>query len=213
MGNVKYDEPRMAINRVYTRGGDKGETGLAGGQRVPKDSLRIEAYGTVDELNATIGVARSTAEESIAGHAKLAELDAILKRVQHELFNVGSILATLPQDVHPRQARVTDAEIAQLEAEIDRMNAVLPALRSFVLPGGCRLNAELHVCRTVCRRAERICVALARQEPIDVEIIRYLNRLSDALFVWSRWASHTLGVPEILWEPNRAASGQRDNQA
>ena len=213
MENVKFDEPRVAINRVYTRGGDKGETGLAGGQRVPKDSLRIEAYGTVDELNATIGVARSTAEELIPEHAKVAELDAILKRVQHELFNVGSILATLPQDVHPRQARVTEAEIAQLEAEIDRMNAVLPALRSFVLPGGCRLNAELHVCRTVCRRAERIAVALARQEPIDGEIIRYLNRLSDALFVWSRWASHTLGVPEILWEPNRAASGPRDKQA
>jgi cob(I)alamin adenosyltransferase len=211
MENVKYDEPRVAINRVYTRSGDKGETGLAGGQRVPKDSLRIEAYGTVDELNATIGVARATAEESLTGHAKLAELDAILKRVQHELFNVGSILATLPQDVHPRQARVTEAEIAQLEAEIDRMNAALPALRSFVLPGGCRLNADLHVSRTVCRRAERIAVALAREEPIDGEIIRYLNRLSDALFVWSRWASHTLGVPEILWEPNRAASGQRDN--
>ena len=213
MENVKYDEPRVAINRVYTRGGDKGETGLAGGQRVPKDSLRIEAYGTVDELNATIGVARATAEESLSGHGKLEELDAILKRVQHELFNVGSILATLPQDVHPRQARVTEAEIAQLEAEIDRMNAVLPALRSFVLPGGCRLNADLHVCRTVCRRAERIAVALSRQEPIDGEIIRYLNRLSDALFVWSRWASHTLGVPEILWEPNRAASGQRENPA
>jgi cob(I)alamin adenosyltransferase len=213
MENVKYDDPRVAINRVYTRGGDKGDTGLAGGQRVPKDSLRIEAYGTVDELNATIGIARATAEESLAEHAELAELDAILKRVQHELFNVGSILATLPQDVHPRQARVTEAEIAQLEAEIDRMNAVLPALRSFVLPGGCRLNADLHVCRTVCRRAERIAVALSRQEPIDGEIIRYLNRLSDALFVWSRWASHTLGVPEILWEPNRAASGQRENPA
>jgi cob(I)alamin adenosyltransferase len=213
MESVKFDEPRVAINRVYTRSGDKGETGLAGGQRVPKDSLRIEAYGTLDELNATIGVARVTAEESIAVHAELAELNAILKRVQHELFNAGSILATLPQDVHPRHARVTDAEIAQLEREIDKMNAGLPALRSFVLPGGCRLNAELHVCRTVCRRAERICVTLARQEPVDGEIVRYLNRLGDALFVWSRWASHTLGVPEILWEPNRAASGQRENPA
>ena len=212
MKGVKYDDPRVAINRVYTRGGDKGETSLAGGQRVVKDSLRIEAYGTVDELNAVIGVARDTAEASIAKHPAMAEFDAILKRVQHELFNVGSILATLPQDVHPRQARVTDAEIAQLEAEIDKMNEGLPALRSFVLPGGCRLNAELHVCRTVCRRAERICVTLARAERVDGAIIRYLNRLSDALFVWSRWASHTLGVPEILWEPNRAASGQRDNQ-
>ena len=157
-------------------------------------------------------VGRAQINGLIVKHPAMAEIDAILKRVQHELFNVGSILATLPQDVHPRQARVTDAEIAQLEAEIDKMNEGLPALRSFVLPGGCRLNAELHVCRTVCRRAERICVTLARAEPVDGAIIRYLNRLSDALFVWSRWASHTLGVPEILWDPNRAASGQRDNQ-
>jgi cob(I)alamin adenosyltransferase len=210
---TNYDEPRVAINRVYTRTGDKGETGLAGGQRVPKDSLRIEAYGTVDELNSVIGIARDTTEELAAAHSRMAELDAILKRVQHELFNVGSMLATLPQDVHPRQARVTAAEVAQLETEMDHMNEGLPALRSFVLPGGCRLNAELHLCRTVCRRAERICVALGRDEPVDGEIMRYLNRLSDALFVWSRWASHTLGVAEILWEPNRAASGRRDNQS
>jgi cob(I)alamin adenosyltransferase len=213
MENVKYDDPRLAINRVYTRGGDKGETSLAGGQRVPKDAPRIEAYGTVDELNAHMGVARDTVESLAAAHPALGQLAAILKRVQHELFNVGSILATLPQDVHPRQARVTEAEITLLEAEIDRMNESLPELRSFVLPGGCRLNAELHVCRTVCRRAERVAVALARQEPVDAEIVRYLNRLGDALFVWSRWASHTLGVAETLWEPNRAASGLRDNQS
>jgi cob(I)alamin adenosyltransferase len=208
---TKYNEPRLAINRVYTRGGDKGETSLVGGQRVPKDAVRIEAYGTVDELNATIGVARQTVEELRAAHPALTELDTILKRVQHELFNVGSILATLPQDVHPRQPRVSDVEVTQLEAEIDRMNQGLPELRSFVLPGGCRLNAELHVCRTVCRRAERISVALARDEQVDRDVIRYLNRLGDALFVWSRWASHTLGAAEILWEPNRAASGRRDN--
>jgi len=213
MFSVKFDDPRLAINRVYTRGGDRGETSLAGGQRIPKDALRIEAYGTVDELNSFIGVARDTAEGLTSEHPAMAELDGILKRVQHELFNAGSILATLPEDVHPRQARVTGAEITQLEAEIDRMNEGLPALRSFVLPGGCRLNAELHVCRTVCRRAERICVTLAREEPVDDAIVRYLNRLSDALFVWSRWVSHTLGVQEILWEPNRAASGQRENQS
>jgi len=208
-----YNEPRLAINRVYTRGGDKGETSLAGGERLPKDAPRIEAYGTVDELNAYIGVARQTAEDLLSAHPALAELDTILKRVQHELFNVGSILATLPKDVHPRQPRVTQAEITQLEKEIDRMNEGLPELRSFVLPGGCRLNAELHVCRTVCRRAERHSVALSRGEEIDPDIVRYLNRLSDALFVWSRWASHTLGVPEILWEPNRAASGRQENQS
>ncbi len=212
MNSVKFDDPRLAINRVYTRGGDRGETALAGGQRVPKDSARIEAYGTVDELNALIGVARETATELAPGHPKMLELSGILKRVQHELFNTGSILATLPADIHPRQARVTDAEISRLEEEIDRMNEALPALRSFVLPGGCRLNAELHVCRTVCRRAERMCVTLAREEAVDPVIVRYLNRLGDALFVWSRWVSHTLGVPEILWEPNRAASGQRDGE-
>jgi cob(I)alamin adenosyltransferase len=118
------------------------------------------------------------------------------------------VLATLTEDLHPKQPRVTEAETAQLEREMDRMNDGLPTLRSFVLPGGSRLNAELHVCRTVCRRAERICVTLASREPVDSEIVKYLNRLSDALFVWSRWASRELGVPENLWDPNAAASGQ-----
>ncbi len=201
----KFDEPRLAINRVYTRLGDAGETSLAGGQRVPKDSRRIEAYGTVDELNALVGAARTTALSEPAA----AALADILLRVQHELFNLGSILATLPEDVHPRQARITEAEITQLEREMDRMNEGLPPLRSFVLPGGLRLNAELHVCRTVCRRAERAVIALTRGEPVPSETVRYLNRLGDAFFVWSRWASHKLGVPETLWEPNRASSGQR----
>ena len=207
MGEV-FDTPRLAINRVYTRHGDRGETSLAGGQRVPKDSLRIEAYGTVDELNASIAAARDTINEARAGKPRLAPLAAILLRVQHELFNLGSILATLPEDVHPQQARVTDAEVLQLEEEIDQMNKDLAPLRSFVLPGGGRLNAELHICRTVCRRAERACVSLARVEGIPPIAMRYLNRLSDALFVWSRWASHITGSPETLWEPNQSASGQ-----
>jgi cob(I)alamin adenosyltransferase len=194
-----FDKPRLTINRVYTRRGDTGQTSLVGGQRLPKNDLRIEACGTIDELNSFIGLARESARE-------LPELDRILLRVQHELFNLGSILATLPEDVHPRQARITPAESEQLEREIDRMNEGLPSLRSFVLPGGSRLNAELHICRTVCRRAERICVALAATTEVDEAIVQYLNRLSDALFVWSRWASHRLGVPEILWEPNQAAS-------
>jgi len=199
----KFDEPRLAINRVYTRLGDAGETSLAGGQRMPKDSRRIEAYGSVDELNSFAGMARATA----ASEPAAAALSDILLRVQHELFNLGSILATLPEDVHPRQARITEAEIAQLEAEIDKMNEGLPALRSFVLPGGSRLNAELHICRTVCRRAERRVVALAREQQVPLEAVKYLNRLGDAFFVWSRWASHRTGVAETLWEPNRAASG------
>jgi cob(I)alamin adenosyltransferase len=206
MGDEVFDNPRLAINRVYTRQGDGGSTMLAGGQRVPKDSPRIAAYGTVDELNAFVGAACVTA----AGDPRLADLSVILLRVQHELFNLGSILATLPEDVHPRQARVTDAEVARLEAEMDRLNAQVPPLRSFVLPGGSRLNAELHICRTVCRRAERVVVELARAEAVPPETVRYLNRLSDALFVWSRWASHAAGAAETLWEPNRAASGTRE---
>jgi cob(I)alamin adenosyltransferase len=206
MDDATFDKPRLAINRVYTRQGDHVDTALAGGQRVPKDSPRIAAYGTVDELNAFIGLARETAGEA----ASTKPLAAILLRVQHELFNLGSILATLPEDVHPKQARVTTREVDQLEREMDEMNADLAPLRSFVLPGGSRLNAELHICRTVCRRAERACVALNRVEEIPPEAIRYLNRLSDALFVWSRWASHVTGRPEILWEPNQSASGSSE---
>lgn len=205
--NAVFNAPRVVINRVYTRQGDGGLTRLVGGQRVSKDDPRIEAYGTVDELNALIGVARETLRESEAPEGEgLGELGAILVRVQHELFNLGSILATLPEDVHPKQPRVTQAEVDRLEAEMDRCQADLAPLRSFVLPGGSRLNAELHVARTVCRRAERCCVLLSRSESVDQLAITYLNRLSDALFVWSRWASLKLGAEESLWEPNKAAS-------
>ena len=207
MSKQPFDEPRLAINRVYTRRGDQGETSLAGGQRVPKDSPRIEAYGTVDELNSFLGAARVTARQLAVTETRLSALAAILLRVEHELFNLGSILATLPEDVHPQQARVTDAEVARLESEMDRMNEELPPLRSFVLPGASRLDAELHICRTVCRRAERATVALGRAESVPPEAVRYLNRLSDALFVWSRWASHVTGAPETLWEPNQSSSG------
>ena len=162
MEKVNYDEPRLAINRVYTRQGDCGDTALVGGQRVPKDDTRIAAYGTVDELNSFLGAARSTVNQLAFEEPRLALLAAILLRVQHELFNLGSILATLPEDVHPRQPRVTEAEIAQLETEMDLMNEDMPPLRSFVLPGGSRLDAELHIGRTVCRRAERIAVTLGR---------------------------------------------------
>lgn len=198
--NEKFNEPRLALNRIYTKTGDKGETGLVGGQRVPKDAQRIEVYGTVDELNAFVGLVRVSAAEN-----GLAEFEGILERVQHELFNLGSVLATLPEDMHPAQARVTQATIEQLEKDIDRFNAELPALRSFVLPGGTRICAELHVCRTVCRRAERELVTLSHQEEIPREALLYLNRLSDALFVWSRWVNQALGVAEAVWAPNRGA--------
>jgi len=203
MPEETFHEPRLALNRIYTRQGDSGHTHLAGGQSVPKDAARIACYGTVDELNAFVGLACVSAEAEPA----LGELARALRRVQHELFNLGSLLATRPEDLHPKQARITAADVEQLEKEIDAANAELPALRSFVLPGGTRINAELHVCRTVCRRAERLLVTMGREEPLPEEALRYLNRLSDALFVWSRWTNHRLGVAETLWAPNEAASG------
>jgi cob(I)alamin adenosyltransferase len=203
MDDPRFNEPRIALNRIYTKGGDKGQTSLVGGERVPKDATRIECYGTVDELNAFLGMASVSAAEAVPA------LLPILRRVQHELFNLGSILATRPEDVHPKQPRITPVEIEQLEKEIDSMNADLPPLRSFVLPGASRISAELHACRTICRRAERIAVRLAREEPVPPEAIQYLNRLSDALFVWSRWANHYLNIAEVLWEPNQSASGKR----
>lgn len=201
----RFDAPRIAINRVYTRRGDAGMTSLVGGQRVSKRDLRIEAYGTLDELNAFLGVARESLAEAARVTPRLDELAPVFVRVQHELFNAGSILATLPEDVHPAQARITAADVDFLEAEMDRRNDDLEALRSFVLPGGTKLNADLHVARTVCRRAERGCVALSSEAEVDPLVIAYLNRLSDALFVWSRWVCHVAGAPETLWDPNKGA--------
>lgn len=181
---------------------------MAGGQRVPKDAPRIEAYGTVDELSAFVGLAGVSCEENEGRYLQLGQLAKSLRRIQHELFNLGSILATLPADVHPKQARITGAESEKLEQEMDAMNADLEPLRSFVLPGGTRLNAELHAARTICRRAERLLVGAARTEEIPAEAIRYLNRLSDSFFVMSRWVNHVMGVAEVLWDPNQAASGR-----
>lgn len=202
-----FSEPRLALNRIYTRTGDKGQTRLVGGHAVPKDNLRIESYGTVDELNAFVGLARTSAEELASRFERLHSFAGILKRVQHELFNLGSILATPMDEVGPKQPRVTPKDVKQLEREIDAANEDLQALRSFVLPGGSRLEAELHVCRTVCRRAERLLVSLTREESVPEESLQYLNRLSDALFVWSRWVNGVLGATETLWEPNAATSG------
>lgn len=202
MSTEPFNDPHVRLTRIYTKTGDEGQTRLVGGQLVGKDHPRIEGYGTVDELNAFVGMARVSASES---GGPLAELAVILLRVQHELFNLGSLLATKPEDLHPRQPRITEPDVERLEQEIDRCNATLGPLQSFVLPGATRLNTELHACRTICRRAERALVALSRDEAVPPEALRYLNRLSDALFVWSRWACHATGVAEVLWQPNEAA--------
>jgi len=194
----------VRLNRIYTKAGDGGQTRLVGGQKVPKDAARIEAYGTVDELMSCIGLARTALGTSEAP-AGARELEAILRRIQNELFNVGSELATLPADLHPRQARVEARHVAALEREIDAWNDELPELRSFILPGGGWVASYLHLARTVCRRAERLVVGLpsAEGEAPASQVLPYLNRLSDALFVMSRHASRLYGEPEPLWEPEK----------
>ncbi len=204
MAEERFDAPkRVAINRVYTRKGDGGSTALVGGQRVPKHDLRICAYGTVDELNATVGAARVSALAGGPEAPKLMKLGEILIRIQHELFNLGSVLATLPEDLGERQPRVTERDISRLEAEMDEFNEELEPLRSFVLPGGSRLEAELHICRTVCRRAEREVAALVEGTDGHNDALSYLNRLSDAFFVFGRWTLLTTGHSEVLWNPNQ----------
>ncbi len=181
--------------RIYTRTGDSGETGLFGGGRVRKDDLRVAAYGTVDELNAVLGVARGT----LSSEPKLAEIDQFVVRVQHQLFNLGAELAT-PQPAAHGTNLVADADIAWLEQAIDGWEQSLAPLRTFILPGGSPATAHLHWARTVCRRAERLVVKLAANEPLRGEVIRYVNRLSDALFVAARAANHLAGVPDVAWK-------------
>lgn len=195
-----FREPRVAINKVYTRTGDDGTTGIVGGHRLQKDDPRLEAYGTVDELNAWLGLARAAAIDTPSS-GRMADH---LLRVQQQLFNLGSQLSTLPQDLKPAQPVVSQADVDWLERSIDRLTPNLPPLRSFVLPGGSRLNALLHLSRTVCRRAERVVVHLHRLGGCGPMEVHYLNRLSDALFVWSRQAARDAGTSETLWEPNKA---------
>ena len=198
---TEFREPKITINRVYTRQGDQGLTCLVGGQKIPKNDLRIECYGTVDELNAYLG--RCAAQ--LTGSA-IEELKPTILAVQHTLFNLGSILATLPEDVGPMMPRVRADDVTTLEQSIDQANERLPTLTSFVLPGGTVLNADLHVARTVCRRAERLCVALVEGgSTLDEWSIPYLNRLSDALFVWSRLALVAGDHGEVLWQPNHGS--------
>lgn len=198
----KYREPELAINRVYTGKGDKGQTQLVGGQRVEKSHIRIASYGTVDELNAFVGSVRQAMLDDYPAHREFKQLSQILLRVQHQLFNLGSLLATLPEDVGEQMPRVTDKDVDRLEELIDEYNEHIPPLRSFVLPGGSRVNADFHLARTVCRRAERLAVKLSETEEVDDAVVVYLNRLSDALFVWSRWAVIEADVPEVVWNPN-----------
>ncbi|MCB1007526.1 MAG: cob(I)yrinic acid a,c-diamide adenosyltransferase [Acidobacteria bacterium] len=181
------------LTRIYTRTGDDGTTALGFGGRVDKDDLRVECYGTVDELNACLGVVRAAGSPP--------DLDRELARIQNELFHLGSDLCVPERDKesHP-VPRIETRHVEALEKAIDHYNEELPALENFVLPGGSEAAAALHVARTVCRRAERLLVALARREPVGPTTLAYLNRLSDALFVFARAANRRAGREDVLWD-------------
>ncbi len=193
--------------KIYTKTGDRGETGLFGGARVSKASLRVDTYGEIDELNSVLGLARCELGESGSRadpRASTAEIDALLESVQSQLFNLGAELSTAPDSkVALGIPLVSEQEIGALEAAIDRADAELPALKSFVLPGGSRAAALLHLARTVCRRAERKLVLLAQSESVRDESVRYLNRLSDTLFMLARLANLRAGVADVPWLSGR----------
>ncbi|HMA82157.1 MAG TPA: cob(I)yrinic acid a,c-diamide adenosyltransferase [Candidatus Binatia bacterium] len=190
----------VRITKVYTRTGDRGETSLVGGKRVPKDSPRIDAYGTIDELNSVVGLARVFNEDSLDAGEAHRFLDEVLCQLQDELFDLGSELATPPEFFQPGMYRVGDDEIVRIEKLIDKCQEDLEPLNSFVLPGGGRIGAYLHQCRTVCRRAEREILRLSRAEDVNDRAIKYVNRLSDLFFVLSRWIAKQTGEPEFLWQ-------------
>lgn len=178
--------------RIYTKTGDKGETALWGGRRVPKSDLRVDAYGTADELNSFIGLLSDSTDHQ--------DLKALLHQIQERLFTVGAHLASDPAK-HPPTPDLLPEDLTLLEGEIDRMETVLPPLKNFILPGGHPTVSICHVCRTVCRRAERLAVALHQSEPVEALVLQYFNRLSDYFFVLARWLAQQLGAAEVVWNP------------
>lgn len=182
----------VQLTRIYTKGGDKGTTSLGTGARVPKHDPRVAAYGTIDEANAAIGIARL--------HATGSEFDAMLLRIQNDLFDLGADLCRPDDKAGAGALRVLDSQVERLEHEIDAMNTKLAPLKSFVLPGGSAAAAHLHLARTIVRRAEREITALAAAAPVNGAVIRYVNRLSDHLFVMAR-ATNDWGARDVLWQP------------
>jgi cob(I)alamin adenosyltransferase len=184
----------VKLNKIYTRTGDTGQTGLGDGRRVDKSSLRVGVMGTVDEANGVIGVARLAVTEDYAG--------AALMRIQNDLFDVGADICMPGEDKEGDvRLRITPAQVKRLEKEIDAMNAELAPLTSFILPGGAPAAAHLHLARSVVRRAERECWALAAEDHVGAPVLQYLNRLSDHLFVMARWINLKTGTGDVLWKP------------
>ena len=189
----------VRLSKIYTKTGDDGTTGLVGGTRVAKSSLRLEAYGSIDELNSFVGVVRTCAAASDDGEIA-EEAGTTLRRIQNDLFDIGSLLATAPGSKWDGMREMKPEHITYLEEAMDRYQEILESLPSFVLPGGGMLNAHSHVARTVCRRCERLLWRLKEEEPVDEVIVKYVNRLSDYLFVLSRWVAVKAGEDEYLWD-------------
>lgn len=189
--------------KIYTRNGDSGQTRLIGGAQISKGEARIEAYGTLDELNSALGLCRCEAEGHVKSHGEFQTLQKQLSQIQNELFNAGSLLACEKAEDLGKLPSLPEAAIARLEKEIDQMTTALPPLREFILPGGSRLSCELHVARTLCRRAERETVRFLEAEgqvlPVYAGVIIYLNRLSDYLFTAARWSNKVLAIPDQTW--------------
>ena len=199
-----FKKPKISINKVYTRSGDEGKTRLIGGQSISKSELRIWSYGEIDELNAVIGGCQEQVKKIRPQGKDIKSLLKNLTVVQHQLFNLGTVLAALPEDLTKKMPKITQSDIKWLEDNIDIFNQDLNDLQSFVLPGGSETSTWFHLARTVCRRAERSITALSEKEKLDNLIIQYINRLSDACFVWSRWILKSEGNQENLWDPNFA---------
>ena len=201
MKKKTFKDPKITINKVYTKTGDEGETYLIGGDKVLKSSNRVSAYGDVDELNSHIGSCISYINNNYSNNDDLVAFSLFLNVVQHELFNLGNMLATPTEKNTSNMPLVDKKSLKLLEQKIDFYNNMLNPLKSFVLPGGHELSSRLHISRTVCRRCERKAVSLL-DEGIDYMAISYLNRLSDMLFVSSRWVNFLFNLDEITWDPN-----------
>ena len=203
MSKKKYNNPNITISKVYTKKGDKGKTELIGKKNVYKNDVRVKAYGELDELNAIVGGCCQKLSEIQSKDIKLKALAETMIVVQNEIFNLGNMLATVDDAILENMPQVNQRTLKNLEESINFYNKKLPNLSSFVLPGGSEINIWLNLARVVCRRCERTIIELHKKEPVSDIILQYINRLSDAFFVWGRWANLNLNIDEKLWNPNK----------
>ena len=205
MPNKKYNNPNITISNVYTKKGDKGKTELIGKKNVYKDDIRVKAYGELDELNVIVGGCCQKLSEIKSKNIKLKTLNQEMIVVQNEIFNLGNMLATVDEVMMENMPQINQDNLNNLEKKINFYNKKLPNLSSFVLPGGAEINICFNLARTVSRRCERTIVELHKKEPVSDIVLKYINRLSDAFFVWGRWINFNLKIDEELWNPNKEA--------